>query len=158
MYHTSLSPRGLFPIRCLSVHSHKAWRLAALKEPLSGGSHGTRLQGQAQGLLWKQAACRLLLSNLYWEGHVFSNKMFLSCLLAYILLWYYRSLVSKRVLRRHKERFSGRRYSTLREKNTSCFYPPFLPGNGWPGSWLAKGRSVPNRNRDRRKQGLMAGT
>ena len=29
---------------------------------------------------------------------VFSNKMFLSCLLAYILLWYYGCLVSKKIL------------------------------------------------------------
>lgn len=143
---TQDSPYMGFLTSDAEIHSHKPWRLTALREPLSTASFGTRVQGQLQGLFSK--CCRLLVSDPCWEGN--SNKVFLSCLLAYILLWYYRRLVSKRVLWRHKERFSRRRYSTLWEKNTSCVYPQFFPGSGQHGSWLAKGWSVQNVNTDTR--------
>lgn len=143
---TQDSPYMGFLTSDAKIHSHKAWRLTALREPLSAASFRTRVQGQLQGLLSKHR--RLLGSDPCWEGK--SNKVFLSCLLAYILLWYCRWLVSKRVLWRHKERFSRSRYSTLWEKNTSCVYPQFFPGSGWHGSWLAKGWSVQNVNTDTR--------
>lgn len=139
---TQCSPYMGFLTSDAKIHSHKPWRPTALREPLSAASFGTSVQGQVQGLFSKHR--RWLVSDPCWEGKVFSNKVFLSCLLAYILLRCYRQLVSKRVLWRHEERFSRRRYSTLWEKNTSCFYPQFFPGNGRHGSRLAKGWSVQN--------------
>lgn len=137
------SPSQASPFAPTNTEARRPGRAAPCREP-AGPAHGPFLEHIA-------AVASVL------AVEVFSNEMFLSCLLAYILLWNYRSLVSNRVLRRHKERLPRRRYSTLREENKSCFCPLLSPGNGRHGGRLAEGRPGQNRSSGVRKQGLTAG-